>query len=198
MRSLTQVTPPATEPIDLTTAKQHLRQDVADDDTLIGYYIMTARTFVEETLKRSLITQTWDYTIDSFPWSRDEPIEIPRPPLQSVTSITYTDSGGAPTVWGSSNYQVDAVNEWGRIMPVLSGAWPNATLRAMNGVVIRFVAGYGVASAIPWNYRAAMLLLIGHYYENREPIMAQRGVTPIEIPFTVMSLLRTNEVAGVS
>lgn len=197
MRFLTLVTPPATEPVDITLAKQHLRVDIADDETLITDYILTARTWVEKVLGRALITQTWDYIIDAFPGGSDT-LELPKSPLQSVTSITYTDSNGIATVWPAFNYQVDAVNEPGQVLPSYGSTWPSNTLRAANGVAIRLVAGYGVATDVPWTYRMAILLLIAHWYENREPIMAQRGVTPIEIPFTVKALLGVHEIAGVS
>jgi uncharacterized phiE125 gp8 family phage protein len=197
VRFLSLVTAPTVEPIDLTLAKLHLKQDVTDDDPLISDYITAARVTVEGTLRRSLITQTWDYLIDAFPWSSD-PLELPRPPLQSVTSITYTDSAGNAAVWPASNYQVDIANEPARIAPVVGASWPSVNLRSLNGVVVRIVTGYGLAAAVPWNYRQAMLLLIGHWYENREPIMAQRGVTPVEIPFTIRALLGLTEAAGVS
>ena len=197
MRQGTLVTAPTEEPVDMTTLKQHMKVTIPDDDVLIQSYLVAARTCVEDAYDRALVTQTWDYSLDAFPWSAQS-IELPIWPLQSVTSITYTDYLNAPTVWNATNYFVDAVKKPGRVVLAVNQAWPTVQLRAANGVVIRYVAGYGAATTVPYTTRTAILLLVEHWYEFREPVMAQRGVNPVEVPFTVQALLRTTEVAGVS
>lgn len=197
MRQGTLVTAPIEEPVDLPTLKSHMRVTIPDDDVLIAGYLVAARQYVEEAYDRALVTQTWDHSLDTFPWSAQS-IELPIWPLQSVTSITYTDYLNNSTVWGATNYQVDAVKKPGKVVLAVNAAWPTVQLRAANGVVIRYVAGYGAASTVPFTTRTAIMLLVEHWYEFREPIMAQRGVNPIEVPFTVQALLRTTEIAGVS
>src|SRR5688500_5745800 len=64
---LTQVTPPAIEPMALDDAKKYLRVDTADDDVLIKTLITAAREWVERYTGQALITQTWDYWLDHFP-----------------------------------------------------------------------------------------------------------------------------------
>jgi uncharacterized phiE125 gp8 family phage protein len=181
----------------MVTLKTHMRVGISDDDTLIAGYLTAARLFVEEQYDRALVTQTWDHTLDTFPWT-SQSIELPLWPLQSVTSVTYYDSANNPTVWPSSNYFVDAVKKPGRIVLTLGQGWPSVTLRSANAVVVRYVAGHGNQAAVPWNTKTALMLLAEHWYENREPIMAQRGVVPAEIEFTVRALLATTQVAGVS
>jgi uncharacterized phiE125 gp8 family phage protein len=57
----------------------------------------------------------------------------------------------------------------------------------MATVTVRFVAGYGANPGdVPEPLRQAMLLLIGHYYENREAVAAG---TLTELPFAVASLV---------
>jgi uncharacterized phiE125 gp8 family phage protein len=197
LRQGTLVNAPTEEPIDLAVLKQHMKVTITDDDVLITTYLTAARQYVEEAYDRALVTQTWDYSLDTFPWL-NQSIELPIWPLQSVTSITYTDSNNTPTIWASNNYFVDAVKKPGRVWLAANQGWPAAQLRAANGVVIRYVAGYGAATAVPYTTRMAIMLLVEHWYEFREPIMAQRGVTPIEVPFTVRNLLSMTEVAGVS
>lgn len=181
----------------MVTLKQHMKVTIPDDDALIASYLVAARTYVEEAYDRALVTQTWDHSLDTFPWSAQS-IELPIWPLQSVTSITYYDTANTPTVWSATNYQVDAVKKPGKVVLAYGAAWPTVTLRPANSVVIRYVAGYGAASTVPYTTRTAILLLVEHWYEFREPIMAQRGVNPVEVPFTVRSLLSTTEIAGVS
>ena len=177
--------------------KKHMRVTIPDEDDLIAGYLAAAQLYVEENYDRALMPQTWDHTLDAFPWAGQE-IELPIWPLQSVTSITYTDFTNTPTVWPSSNYFVDAVSKPGRVVLASSQAWPSVTLRSANAVVIRYIAGYADQNSVPWNTKTALMLLVENWYENREPIMAQRGVVPAEIEFTVRALLSTTQIAGVS
>ena len=183
MRGLILVTPPAGEPVSLTEAKAHLRIDSADDDSLIGALITAARQAAEAHMRRALITQTWRLTLDRFPaapqawWdgvrqAADMPgdgsvIELPRPPLVSVTSVTAYDDADNATVAGASSYFVDSDGEPGRIVLRSGQTWP-AAVRVANGVEVVFVAGYGAASAVPQAIRQGMLMLIGQLFENRE------------------------------
>ena len=67
-------------------------------------------------------------------------------------------------------------------------SWPGTTLKTAAGVTITFVAGYGATSAsVPESIRQAILLLVGHWYENRE---ATVGVGNMQVlPMGVKALL---------
>jgi uncharacterized phiE125 gp8 family phage protein len=182
---------PAVEPVSLGEAKLHLRVDGSDDDALILDLIKTARVDVETISLHKLITQTWDYYLDGFPG--ESVIELPYPPLQSVTGVYYTPDGGTETTFASTHYTVDIYNEPGRIYLTTTtgggqGYWPTNTLIPYNGVRIRFVCGYGAgASAVDVRAIQAMKLLLGHYYENREAVFMGR-TTPSLLPMGVQNL----------
>src|SRR4051812_24706781 len=111
-----QTVAPTAEPLLLAEAKQHLRIDGAYDDALVNRLIGAAREYAEQETRRQLMTSTYRLTLDYFPgrcaWSEglpretrekaweygryfhDRAILLPRPPLQSVTSVVYTDSNG--------------------------------------------------------------------------------------------------------
>ena len=186
---LTLVTAPAAEPVSLTQAKAHLRVDHTSDDTLITEHITAARLQAEHTTKRQLITATYDLWLNTFP--RGSQLVLPKPALQSVTTLKYTDYAGAETTWASSNYHVDATRVHGSLVLAYGISWPSVTLRTVNGIAVRFVAGYGAAADVPQDIKNAMLLLIGHYYENREGVVGTPGVTlnPHELPMGVLALL---------
>lgn len=176
---------PVTEPVHLDEVRDHLRVDITDDDTLIEALITAAREYVEQASRRALVTQTWRYNLDQFP-AADE-IELPRPPLKSVTSITYRDSDGTTHTLASSVYEVDTDSQPGRVRLAYGEDWPSDTLAETNPVRITFVAGYGDADDVPKRWKQAILLLVGHWYENREAVMV--GSIPREIPFAVESLI---------
>lgn len=184
---LTLVTAPATEPVTLAEAKAHLRVDVADDDTLIAALIVAAREHAERFTHRALITQTWDWSVDGFPAI----IVLPKPRLVSVTSITYMDSVGNSQTLAVSNYTVDGKSEPGRIVPAFGNQWP-VTQGVINAVTVRFVAGYGDASAVPQGIKQAMLLMVGHWYDHREAVA--HAQTVVEVPMAVDMLLMGHRV----
>lgn len=165
------VTAPAAEPVSSTEAKTHCRITGTDQDSVITILIAAAREMAESITRRALITQTWDLYLDRF----SRVIDIPLPPLQSITSISYTDTNGDSQTASSSLYETDLAGN--RVILKDDQDWPD-TLLHENSVIIRFVAGYGTAGTdIPQPVKQAILMLIGHYYENREisaPIQISR------------------------
>jgi uncharacterized phiE125 gp8 family phage protein len=176
----TLVTAPTSEPITTQEAKDHLRITTTDDDTLISAMIVAVREYVENVTSRALITQTWDIFYDQF-----AEVELPKPPLQSITTIKYIDTDGVQQTVSASVYTVDTDSDPGRVYLAYNQSWPG--IRGINHAVeIRIVAGYGTASAVPQPIKHAMLLMIGHLYENRE---ATAPLTISEIPMAVDALL---------
>lgn len=160
------VTDAATEPVTTAEAKTHLRVDSSDDDTYIDTLVKSARLWVERTRGMGLITQTWDGSLDAFPRGA---IVIPKYPLVSVTSVTYYDDDlVTSTVFSSAKYQVDTAKRPPRIVLKSGESWPGDALRLSSGVVVRFVAGYGAASAVPADIKHAIKLLVGQMYTQRE------------------------------
>ena len=181
---LSVVTEPTTEPVTLTEAKAHLRVDASDDDTLITSQIKAARAWCEAFTRRAFITQTWDLTLDA--WPECGAIEVPLPPLQSVTSITYVDTDGNTQTWNSSKYLVDIKSLPGRITPTYTEVWPVARDQ-MNAITIRFVCGWADANAVPETVKQGLKLLLGHLYERRESTIT--GTNVMAVPMATESLL---------
>jgi uncharacterized phiE125 gp8 family phage protein len=168
---LIQTVAPLVEPVSLTEAKLHLRVDVDTDDTLISALIASARQDCEAFQNRAYINRTMELWLDRFPG--EDHIDLPLPPLVSVTSIAYYDTANsATTVLAaafSTTYFVDSKNEPGKLCLGYGATWPTTTLRPNNGVCITYVCGYGTASeSVPVPIRQAILLSIGAAYENRE------------------------------
>lgn len=180
------VTGPAVEPLTTAEAKTHLRVDASSEDTLIDAYVAAARAFYEDAAWRALITQTWALRLEQ--WPEGDSLVLPKPPLQSVTSVVYTDSDGASHTMSSSDYVVYPQDP-GRIWLAYGASWPTATLRPGPSIVITFVAGYGDADDVPEIDKQAIRLLVGHFYENREEVMAVPGISLAQLPLAARSII---------
>jgi uncharacterized phiE125 gp8 family phage protein len=156
------------------------------DEAYLETLIEMASDYTELYLMRSLITQTWEIWLDEWP---EDPYEVRYPPLISVTSIKYYDTDNTEYTMDAADYYVDTTSEPGRIGLAYGCTWPSETLRPINGIKITISAGYGAAATdVPQAIRHAILLLIGHMYENREMVMAT-GAIPKEIPMSYKALL---------
>lgn len=186
MYGLTVVTEPTTEPLTIDEAKAHLRVAHTYDDLAIKALITAARKYCETVTKRALVTQTLRLTRDTFPVACEEwTFRLPRPPLASVTNIQYTDADGNTDTVDSASYVVDATSIPGRVALADGYDWPTDAIEQIAAVRVNYVAGYGAASAVPQTIKQAMLLLIGHWYVNREAVASVGG----EVPMAVTSLL---------
>ena len=140
------VTLPAQYPVSLAEGKKQCEID--DDDTAHDTYvkslIMAATGRAEQYLHRRLVTQTWKYYLDGWPYGSS--IRLPFGRLQSVTSIKYKDSDGDESTFSADDYIVDTNSEPGLIELGYEESWPTVTLYPSNPIKIEFVCGYYIGS----------------------------------------------------
>jgi len=173
-------TEPAEEPLSIEEVKTHLRVDMDDDDDLISSMIKTAREHAEDVTHRKLITQTWKYYLDE--WPDCEYIELPFPPLKTVSSIKYTDYNLATTTMTlATDYVVDTNKEPGRIVLAYGKTWPTATLHVTSPIEIIFICGFGTPEDIPEKIKSGMKIDLSTYYENREDFLAGQQIEHLGI-----------------
>lgn len=180
------VTAPASYPVTLVEAREHLRVTITDDDDYITGLIPVATDYVEDVCSNKFVEQTWRLYLDCFP--EDSFIVLPFGMVISVTSVKYTDHEATQTVFDSASYTVDTVASPGKIDLAYSESWPSATLQPVNGVVIEFVTGYAV---VPPKIEHAIKLYLTHLFENREPVLVSsfRASSATIIPLAIDSLL---------
>lgn len=175
------------EQLSLVEAKLHLRVDVTDDDTLITALITAAREFAEHYTGLALSVQTLEMSLNGFPSDNDSCIELDMPPVASITSVKYTDVAGVEQTISSAAYVLSLYGDSRRLSPANGYYWPS-TQDVSDSVRIRYIAGY---AAIPKAVKAALLLLVGHLYANRENSSTFKVE---EIPLGARSLLDTVKV----
>ncbi len=167
------VTPPAEEPVTYAESLNFCRLDELSLETgasaLFGALITSARQQAEQELRRYLVTQTIDLYLDAFPSVSCDRIEsrpaIYLPPTQSVSAITYTDTAGNTQTLATDLYNVDVTSRPARITPAYGQSWPSTRNQA-NAVKLRFVAGYGAASAVPACVKAWMMMKIAEMHPS--------------------------------
>lgn len=182
---LIQTTPPASEPVLLADAKNHLRvdADLTADDTLITLLISAARRYAEMYTGRSFITQGWQLVLDSFPGPSligvpyGVPYSLPghailleRGNVQSITSVKYTAMDGSTQIMPPATYTADLSGAPARVTPIFGQIWP-IPLPQIGAVQVNYTAGYGPAATdVPEGIRQWILLRLSTLYNNREEV----------------------------
>ncbi len=162
---LSLVTAPAAEPLSLVEVKDHLSVEDTDHDPLLAGFLVSVREGLDGwdgTMGRALMTQTWDMQIGAFA----RKIEIPLPPLQSITSVKYFDTSDVEQTVASTVYRVETAG--GFIERIDGQSWPSDVRTQDLPITIQFVAGYGDFNDVPQPIRTAMLLLIDRLFNKRD------------------------------
>lgn len=142
------------------------------EDAYIQRLMLASYRAAERGTWRALLPQTWAMVLDRFPCG---PIVLPKPPLISVTSITYTDTAGDSQVLTGSPEQFQVVvpsgpkAQKGYVRPSYGASWPS-TQTIAEAVRIEFTCGYPTADGvvqIPEDIDHARLLYIAELYKQR-------------------------------
>jgi uncharacterized phiE125 gp8 family phage protein len=133
-------------------------------DAELSNIITRAREEAEEITRLALAPQTLDYGLDEFP-SKNY-INLPRPPLTSVTSVdTYDSDGTKTTLAVTTQYLVDADSTPGRIVLPYGGTWPSGADYPINPIRIRYVSGY---TTLPQKLKNILLYHCGLLHKYRD------------------------------
>lgn len=169
---------PAAEPISLALAKSHLRVTSSHEDTLIPTYIAAARDWIENYCGIAIEERTVTFSAPKF----ENTMPMPIAPVQSISSVQYKDEDGNTQTLATSVYGYVATDSLSpRIVLLNDQEWPDTAIDP-EAVTVTAVVGYDSAPAA---LVSAMLLMIGHLFDNREAV-SQGAVT--EVPFAVKAL----------
>ena len=148
------ITPPYAEPLHLTDALAHIKQDAGIDDAHVLTTISAARKTAESRTWRQLIAARYRQTLDSFPgigqfgvpWGKafgipGNAILLDRAPVLLVESIDYIDMQGLMQTVDPATYTIDYTCSPCRITPVFGKIWP-IPMPQIAAVGITFLAGF--------------------------------------------------------
>lgn len=178
------VTPPATAVVTTTEAKQWLRVDFTDDDTLVDGMITAAVATLEGRhglLGRCLVEQTWRQDFDG--WGEDGELRLPFFGVSAVV-VKYFDSDNVEQTVSSSLYEL-LEDEQGSYVSFLSDFSEPAVYARSDAVRITMTCGFGAATAVPEPIKVAIKMLVAHWYSRREAA----GDAQSETPMGVMHIL---------
>jgi uncharacterized phiE125 gp8 family phage protein len=173
----------------------------------------------DATLGRCLMKQSLEMKIDTFPcgasgfdifdrlryrtldiphsyhsWNqylRAQEIPLPYPPVIGTVSITYLDQDGASQTLPSSVYRLLGGGSAPTRVGLKQGqSWP-AIESLAEAITIQWDAGYGeTGKDVPAPIRHAILLTVGHLYENRQSVVVDASrVQAIELPQGAQALV---------
>ena len=120
-------------------------------------------------------------------------IELPKSPASSVTHIKSYDDADTATTFASSNYYVDTTSIPSRVVLRTGSNFPTA-LRVANSLEIRYVAGYGATTTVPYDIKSACLEYASYLFEHRgdlidgRRILAPTSATQLLEPYVIKSL----------
>jgi len=133
-------------------------------DAELSNMITRARGEGEEVTRLAFAPQTLEKSLDYFPCKNY--IELPRPPLASVTSVkTYDYAGVETTLTVTTQYLADVDSTPGRVVLSYSGSWPSGADYPINPIKIRYVTGY---TTLPQKLKNILLYHVGLLYKYRD------------------------------
>jgi uncharacterized phiE125 gp8 family phage protein len=209
------IVPPAMPPVTVDFAKQHIRALGSADDLLVEGWIWAAAGYLEEQTGRQFAgTCTREAWLDAFPSVVGAPprygrIELPRPPLQAVVSVTYIAGDGTETVFEDTStspatqaYHVTApAGDYARpgtIEPASGYSWPQA--RCESGAVrIRYTCGYGpTADDTPPLVRNMICSLVAYFDQFRVAVHEARRGQVLELPYGIAYMMQGFKYASMA
>ena len=153
------------EIVTVSAAKDFIRIDTSDDDTLIGNMIEQARLWCENYISRDIVAKTRVYYLEEA----DSRFDIPFAPLASISSVTVDGTAADYDTYGVYD-EVILLNS----LPA-KDIKVTYTTEGMNDGLLQ----------------QAILQLVSTYYDNRADFIVMQGVSFVEVPTKVTQILNS-------
>jgi uncharacterized phiE125 gp8 family phage protein len=178
-------TAPTAWAVDIALATAQCKQTTGVDVDILTQSIKAAQFIVEGKSGRTLTPTTYEGSLPRFAGR----LWLPQAaPFSSLTHVKYYNESNVLTTLASTVYTLPAFHEPALIKRAYAQSWPTVYQRD-DAVQVEWVSGYAnaadAASAHPQLIRA-MLMLIGHFDENRSAL--ESGKPSQEIDLAVSDL----------
>jgi hypothetical protein len=151
------------EIVTVSDAKNFIRVDTSDDDTLIATIIEQARIVCENYISSDIVSKNRTYYLEHA----NDRFEIPFSPIDSISSVTVEGSAATYTSYGAND-------------EILS-----LSKLAAKDIEITYITT-GINNSL---LKQAILQLVSTLYDNRSDITVMQGISFVEIPTDVKTLL---------
>ncbi len=150
--------------------------------------IPAARQYCENYKGVAYAPRIMEIASNAFPASE---MNLPFGPVQSITSVVYLDTDGVEQTMDAADYTLDLYSTPARLLLAYGATWP-AARDTTNSVKVRYATGYSLPDAspiavLPPLAKAAMLLMVGHLFANREGVVMPDAA--MELPLGVKACL---------
>jgi uncharacterized phiE125 gp8 family phage protein len=156
-----------------------------EDDSFLKAAIAAAGQYIERQLECSIGASAYTITLDRFPVG-SAPLPLPIWPIAEITAIRYVDSENEEQTLSLSTIATPANDGRTAMARKNWEPWPT-TKRTPNAVEVDVTAGWSNANAIPAPLVQCALMLVAHWYLNRESVTI--GHVSREMEFSVNALL---------
>jgi uncharacterized phiE125 gp8 family phage protein len=177
--------------IDLDAAKAWVKPDGDADDAVISGLVAAAIATIEAQTGKFMSEKDFTQELAGFPACSPYAIKLRRGPVTDVATIEYDPSDGTAALEVADFRLIEGVNA--ALMPAYGETWP-ATLDGPGTVRVTYSAGYAEGEAPELDQAA--LLLVAHWYLNREAVVANG--TPAVLPLAVEMLIRPYRPTGLA
>lgn len=175
------------EPVTLAEAREHCNVEPSDTERTnkLTALITAARAHLEQRTGTRLAEQGLTIKCDCF----EDLARLPTAPISAVASISYTDTAGDAQTLSNTVYELRADGLEAAIVLKYGQQWP--AIRSGSRITLVVTAGYA-ADALPADLKHALLMLIGHWLENREASIVglMAAATPIGVDALVCNHIR--------
>ena len=186
---LEKITDPAFTAVTLARMRGNSHIPNGQDEDFLTEALKSAEDYVERYLECTIGLAEWRLTLDSFPQVGE--LLIPLWPIRSVTMIQYTAVDGTASTELPLSQVVQPIGNDRYHLRLKKGfSWP-LTDCSPNAVAITCEAGWPTQSALPGTLTRAILMLVSHFYENREAVLT--GTISKEVELGVHSMLAMME-----
>ena len=141
--------------------------DGSHDDILDALCVAAVDLF-EQTTNCHLLSRTSDYTVDQPPSHDCDAMYLPHYPVTAIGDLQYIDENGSSQTYTGSNLVKSLTKKPAALSLTDGSSWPVVAEQRDTLTIKNVVTGYGTAADIPQGIKQSIMMLVAHWFENRE------------------------------